>query len=63
MRNLIFDFSLEQRKEQLKKEYEELVKNMPDPDQPPGHRKLPDDEKEKTLKLLKESKDMKLKFL
>lgn len=25
-------------------------------DQPPGHRKLPNDEKEKTLKKLKESK-------
>ena len=48
--------SLEQRKEQIKKENEELIKNMPDPDQPPGHRKLPDDEKEKTLTLLKDSK-------
>ena len=47
--------SLEQRKEQLRKQNEELIKSMPDPDQPPGHRKLPDEEKEKTLSLLQES--------
>ena len=44
----------------MRKENEELIKSMPDPDQPPGHRKLPDEEKEKTLTLLKESK---LKYL
>ncbi len=37
---------------------------MPDPDQPPGHRKLPDEEKEKTLRLLQESKQKdKIRFL
>ena len=56
--------SLEQRKEQLRKQNEELIKSMPDPDQPPGHRKLPDEEKEKTLKLLQESKqNYKIRFL
>jgi hypothetical protein len=44
----------------MRKENEELIKSMPDPEQPPGHRKLPDEEKEKTLTLLKESK---LKYL
>lgn len=48
---------LEQRKEQLRRENEELIKNMPDPEQPPGHRKLPDDEKQKTMNLLKETKN------
>ncbi len=31
---------------------EAQIKNMPDPDQPPGHRKLPEEEREKTLNLL-----------
>lgn len=56
--------SLEQRKEQLRKQNEELIRSMPDPDQPPDHRKLPDEEKEKTLKLLQESKQKdKIRFL
>lgn len=29
---------------------------MPDPDQPPGHRKLANEEREKTLSLLQEGK-------
>jgi hypothetical protein len=35
---------------------EDLKKNMPDPDQPPGHRKLDNAEKEQTLNKLQESK-------
>ena len=46
---------MEERKEQARKEQEEYIKNLPDPDQPPGHRKLPDDERQKTLALLQES--------
>lgn len=43
---------LEQRKNDVRKEMEAQIKNMPDPDQPPGHRKLPEEEREKTLNLL-----------
>jgi hypothetical protein len=40
----------------LKKEYLNYLENMPDPDQPAGHRKLPDNERKQTLALLEESK-------
>ncbi len=56
---MLFSFisiSLEQRKEEAKKEIEEYKKNMPDPDQPPGHRKLPEEERINTLNKLKDSK-------
>ena len=48
--------SLEQRKIEARKEMEAQIKSMPDPDQPPGHRKLPEDEREKTLNLLYDGK-------
>lgn len=48
-------FSLENRKEYQRKAQEEYVKNLPDPDQPPGHRKLSDEERITTLNLLHES--------
>jgi hypothetical protein len=54
---------LEQRKEENRKEQEDYIKNLPDPDQPPGHRKLPEDERIKTLNLLKESKSFFYRFL
>jgi hypothetical protein len=44
-----------QRKEELRKQQEEYVKNLPDPDQPPGHRKLPEDERLKTLGILEDT--------
>ena len=47
---------MEQRKEEAKKEMEEYKKNMPDPDQPPGHRKLAEEERVSTLNKLKDSK-------
>ncbi|RNA36308.1 enkurin domain-containing 1 [Brachionus plicatilis] len=46
---------LEQRKEYIKKSTDEYVKNLPDPEQPPGHRKLSDDERVGTLNLLQET--------
>jgi len=48
--------SLEKRNEEIKKAQIEYYKNLPDPDCPPGHRKLPSNEKEETLNKLKESK-------
>ncbi len=49
-------FSLQNRQKQWKHEEEERIRNIPDPDMPPGHRKMPDDERRKTLQILKESK-------
>lgn len=46
---------LEKRNDEIKQAKIEYYTNLPDPDCPPGHRKLPADEKEKTLNLLKES--------
>jgi hypothetical protein len=57
--NLIKTFrnkSIEARKADIQKQQEEYVKNLPDPEQPEGHRKLSDEERTQTLQLLKESK-------
>lgn len=48
---------LEKRNEEIRKAQLEYYKNLPDPDQPPGHRKLPEDEKAKTLNMLKETQN------
>ena len=45
---------MEQRKNEVRNEQIAQLNNMPDPDQPPGHRKLGNEEKEKTLNLLLE---------
>jgi hypothetical protein len=49
--------SLKKRNEQIEKEKMEQFLNQPDPEQPPNHRKLPENERLQTLKLLQESKD------
>ncbi|CAF0763571.1 unnamed protein product [Brachionus calyciflorus] len=46
---------LENRKEYQKKAHEEFIKSLPDPEQPPGHRKLSDEERINTLNLLQET--------
>lgn len=53
---MTFNFSLEKRNEEIRKAEIEYIKNLPDPDCPPGHRKLPEDEKRNTLNLLMECK-------
>ena len=48
--------SLEKRKEEWKKEEDERIRNIPDPDMPPGHKLMPSEERYETLDLLKQSK-------
>ncbi|KAK3091946.1 hypothetical protein FSP39_023897 [Pinctada imbricata] len=43
---------LQNRKKQWKKDEEDRIANTPDPEMPPGHRKLPESERKQTLKLL-----------
>ncbi|XP_072038920.1 enkurin domain-containing protein 1-like [Amphiura filiformis] len=45
---------LQNRQNQWKKEEEDRIRNTPDPDMPPGHRKMPNDERKKTLQILKD---------
>jgi len=52
---------LKKRKEDWEQEIVNMIKNKPDPDQPPGHRKLPEEERLKTLELLKETQARLLK--
>lgn len=47
---------MEKRKEFIKRACDEYVQNLPDPEQPPGHRKLSNEERTSTLNLLQESK-------
>lgn len=56
-------WSIEKRRDELRKAHAEYIKNMPDPEQPPGHRKLPDEERLKTLKTLEESMNWKKKII
>lgn len=51
-------FSLEERKEQWRKEAEEKRRNAPDPSIPAGHTLMPESERQETLKSLKESMDL-----
>lgn len=53
---MIVSKSIEKRRDEIRKAHAEYVKNMPDPDQPPGHRKLAEEERQKTLSLLQDSK-------
>ena len=48
--------SLQSRQKQWAKAEEERIRNTPDPDMPPGHRKMPEEERLRTLEILKESK-------
>lgn len=52
--------SLQVRKEHWKKTEEERIANTPDPEMPPGHRLLPEKERQQTLKLLLTSRPSKL---
>ena len=52
----ISNSSLQSRQNQWQRESEERIRNMPDPDMPPGHRKMAEEERLKTLEILKESK-------
>ncbi|XP_030835582.1 enkurin domain-containing protein 1 [Strongylocentrotus purpuratus] len=45
---------LQSRQNQWQRESEERIRNMPDPDMPPGHRKMAEEERLKTLEILKE---------
>ena len=47
---------MEQRKNEVRNEQIAQLNNMPDPDQPPGHRKLAEEERVSTLNKLKDSK-------
>lgn len=47
--------SLEERKEQWRREAEERRKNAPDPTIPSGHTMMSESERQETLKSLKES--------
>lgn len=44
---------LKNRKKQWRKEEEDRIANTPDPAMPPGHRSLPEQERQETLSLLK----------
>ncbi|XP_074527002.1 enkurin domain-containing protein 1 isoform X1 [Halichoeres trimaculatus] len=46
---------LEERKEQWQKEEEERLRNAPDPSAPAGHTLMPENERQETLKSLKET--------
>ena len=59
----MLQFSLIERKQQWEKEEQERSLNIPDPDMPPGHRLMPDDERRLTLDRIKQSKfKSKLKY-
>ncbi|XP_072165688.1 enkurin domain-containing protein 1-like [Diadema setosum] len=45
---------LQSRQKQWQQEEEERIRNMPDPEMPPGHRMMPEEERLKTLQILKE---------
>ena len=47
--------SLVNRQKQWAKDEDERIKSIPDPDMPPGHKVMPKDEQQQTLKKLKES--------
>merc|ERR1712178_19546 len=44
------------RKEQWRKDYEMEIANQPDPEMPPGHRKMSEAERQKTLRELETSR-------
>ena len=48
--------SLKDRQKAWRAEEEERIVNRPDPDMPPGHRRMPDNERRETLALLLNSK-------
>ncbi|KAG1670840.1 Enkurin domain-containing protein 1 [Nymphon striatum] len=54
---------LTERKLQWKEEEEKRIKELPDPSAPPGHTKLPDSEKNKTLEMLLAKQDQLLQIL
>lgn len=45
---------LQSRQRQWQHETEERIRNTPDPDMPPGHRKMPEEERMKTLEVLRQ---------
>jgi hypothetical protein len=47
---------LEARKQQWKDEEAERVASIPDPEMPPGHRKMEENERRETLQKLKQSR-------
>ncbi|XP_026531741.1 enkurin domain-containing protein 1 isoform X2 [Notechis scutatus] len=52
-----------ERKDHWRKEAEERLRNTPDPDTPPGHAMMPENQRLETLKNLKESQEKFLKEL
>ncbi|KAG8144030.1 putative C16orf48-like protein [Naja naja] len=52
-----------ERKDHWRKEAEERLRNTPDPDTPPGHAMMPENQRLETLKNLKESQEKLLKEL
>ena len=52
---LTISISLKSRQQEWQRDEKERIRNIPDPDLPEGHRKLPESERVETLAKLQES--------